>query len=238
MKNTTLGSICGVTLAFGLSSAAWSADLQVSPVSLEIPASGATGVLTLHNASDRPLNAQARVYRWTQVDGKDELEETDAVVASPPVAEIGPGQNYSLRIVRADGAPAAEPEYYRLIVDELPEASSPRNGTVNLVLRYSVPVFFSAGGGDPKLSWSVEKANGRVAVTLRNDGDRHVRISGLKLKDKSGGSVSFGSGLVGYALGHSSVQWLSPPARGFTGGPAEISAMSDIGAVHATAGSR
>jgi fimbrial chaperone protein len=223
-------------LALPTVSAARAASLQVAPVSLEIAAPGATGVITLHNASDRPLAAQARVFRWRQIDGRDELEETEAVVASPPFIELESNQSYSIRIVRTDPSPVSEPENYRLLVDELPNSATQRSGRVNLVLRYSLPVFFTQeNGGDPKLSWSVRKQNGRLLVTLRNDGDRHVRVSALRLKDRSGATVSFGSGLVGYALGRSTVQWTSPPAKAAGSSFAEISAQSDLGEIHASA---
>lgn len=221
--------------ALPFTSVARSASLQVSPVSLEITPPAATAVVTLQNTSDKLLVAQARVFRWRQIDGKDTLEPTDAVVASPPEIELGGNQIYSVRIVRTEQSAVSEPEYYRLLVDELPTSATPRSGTVNVVLRYSIPVFFTGPtGGEPSLSWSVHKSNGRLALILRNEGDRHIRISALKLKDKSGRSVSFGGGLVGYALARSTVEWVSPPVRAFGGGDAEVSAQSDIGAINAS----
>jgi fimbrial chaperone protein len=222
--------------AFAFADPCVAASLQVTPVTLEIGAPGSTAVLNLRNSADRPLNAQARIFRWRQIDGKDELTPTDSVVVSPPVAEIGGNESYAIRVVRTDPTPVSEPESYRLLIDELPDAGAQRSGTINLVLRYSIPVFFTAPEGeDPKLFWSVRRTNGRLAVALRNDGDRHIRISALKLRDKSGGAVFFGPGLVGYALGRSSVEWTSPPAKRFGAGGAEVSAQSDLGEIHASA---
>jgi fimbrial chaperone protein len=206
--------------------------LQVSPVTVEIPPPGATAVINLKNADNKPLNAQIRVVRWRQVDGQDEYEPTDAVEASPPMAELAGNQAYTVRIVRADQSPVTEEESYRLFVDELPSADAAGARAINLQVRHSIPVFFYASGAEaPRLTWRFQKSNGRVIVTLRNDGGRHVRISALKLKDRSGATVSFGAGLVGYALPHSEVQWTSPPAKGLAGDAVAVSAMSDQGPI-------
>jgi fimbrial chaperone protein len=211
---------------------ACAASLQVSPVTLEIPPSGSTATVNLKNDGERPLSAQVRVVRWRQVEGQDDYEPTDAVVASPPLAEIAGNQTYTVRIVRADASAVAEEESYRLIVDELPTAASAGTRSVTLQLRYSIPVFFQApDAGAPKLVWSFKKNNGRIVVTLRNDGGRHVRVSALKLKDRSGATVSFGAGLMGYALPHSEVQWTSPPAKGLVGDTVAVNAMSDQGPI-------
>jgi fimbrial chaperone protein len=215
---------------------ACAASLQVSPVTLEIPPSGATATVNLKNDGDRPLSAQLRVVRWRQVDGQDDYEPTDAVVASPPLAEIAGNQTYTVRIVRADSTPVAEEESYRLIVDELPTAANAGSRSVTLQLRYSIPVFFQApDAGAPKLAWTFRKSNGRIVLTLRNDGGRHVRISALKLKDRTGATVSFGAGLVGYALPHSQVEWTSSSAKGLAGDTVAVNAMSDQGPIDAEA---
>jgi fimbrial chaperone protein len=211
------------------------ASLQVSPVTIDVPPSAASAVLTLRNSGNRPLSAQIRVFKWTQVDGEDVLEPTESVVASPPSIDLTGDQTYSVRIVRTDETPLAQSEYYRLIVDELPDSATPRPGSVSMVMRYSIPVFFELAGGEPpKLSWSYKKSNGRVALTLNNDGDQHIRISNLNLKSSAGATVGFGAGLVGYALAHSQVVW-TRNSKGFSGGPSKVTAQSDMGPINGEA---
>lgn len=209
------------------------ASLQVAPLMLEVAAPGAASNLTLRNEGPRPINAQVRVFRWTQVDGEDVLEPTNAVVASPPTASLGSRADYTVRIVRTARQPAAQEEAYRLIVDELPDATREQTGRVAMVLRHSVPVFFTPDQGDPpKLQWSVRVDGGQVEVTATNEGGRRVRIS--KLKVTAGKTaVSFGEGLVGYALAGSSATW-SRPSRGLSG-TVTITAQGDTGPINATA---
>lgn len=230
-----LRALPGLSLAFA-AAPALAAALQVSPVTVEVPPPGATAVVNLQNAGDRPLSAQLRIFRWRQVDGRDDYEPTDAVVASPPLVDLAGAQTYTVRIVRADQTPVSEEEAYRLIVDELPQSGGQTGNVVNLALRYSIPVFFSPPeAGAPKLTWTFRKSGGQVAVTLRNDGERRVRISALRLRDRAGATASFGAGLIGYALPHSEATWLAPAARGFGGGAVRVSAQSDQGLIDAEA---
>jgi fimbrial chaperone protein len=127
-------------------------------------------------------------------------------------------------------------ESYRLMVDQLPDLSLQRNGAVNLMVRYSIPVFFGvADKKSPTMAWSVATSGDKITLTARNSGERRLRISALTLRDASGKSLSFGNGLAGYALGQSSVSW-TIPRRGFNpGGAASVVAQSDGGPIQASA---
>jgi fimbrial chaperone protein len=222
--------------ALAAAASARAASLQVAPVVLDIKAPGATSTITLRNEGARPLVAQARIFRWQQVDGEDDLQPTDQVVASPPALELPSRVDYSVRVVRTSRQPVLEEEAYRLIIDELPDASREKPGTVALVVRHSIPVFFvPQDASAPKLQWSLKSQGGRFTVTVKNDGGRRVRIARLRVADGRGGTVSFGDGLVGYALAGSTMSWIRPAPRGFGGGSASITAQGDIGPINAKA---
>jgi fimbrial chaperone protein len=213
------------------------ASLQVAPVTLEIPAPGASATLKLRNEGTTVLNAQVRVFRWTQVNGEEKLEPTDAVVSSPPIISLAPKSGYIVRVVRLSKQPVAQGESYRVLVDELPDPSRQRHGTVAIVLRYSIPVFFySAQAAAPKLTWSTAQRGGQVFVTATNDGDRHVRLADLKLDAGQGRNISLGNGLAGYVLGHSTVHWAvtNSKHRLGAGNAIAISAQSDSGPISAS----
>ena len=223
---------------FGAPATTRAASLHVEPVLLDVTAPGAASTVTLRNVAPTPINAQIRVFRWSQVDGQEKLEPTDDVVASPPAVTLAPNGNYIARIVRVAKRPLSGEENYRLFVDQLPDLAQSKNGTVNLIVRYSIPVFFGAPDKtSPALAWSLASAGGRVTVTARNSGDRRIRISALSLRDAQGRTVSFGDGLVGYALGRSTIRWTAPVgADGFAvSGSVSISAQGDIGPIHAVA---
>lgn len=235
MRIRTLAALSLATLA------AWPSlvladGLQVSPVTVEIAAPGATATLRLRNDGAFPIEAQIRAFRWRQLDGQETLTPTTDVVASPPSTSLQPRTDYTIRIVRVARQPVAAAESYRLLVDELPNAAGRRNGTVALVMRYSIPVFFYArDAAEPVVGWSLERVQGRIVLAGVNDGDRHVRISALTLQDQRGTRVSLGDGLVGYVLGRSAMRWPIPATatRSLTSGPLVLRAQGNRGPIHA-----
>jgi fimbrial chaperone protein len=214
----------------------WAASLQVAPVSIEVTAPGAGATIKLHNEGTTKINTQIRVFRWVQIDGQEKLQPTDDVVASPPMARLGPGADYTVRIVRLSKQPMSGEESYRLLIDELPDQKALSNRVINLVLRYSIPVFFLPPNAQPaKLTWSLEQHKGRVQLSAVNEGDRHVRLAALNVRDRNGTSVSFGPGLTGYVLGRSRMQWVAPATSRplAADNSVEISAVGDTGPIHA-----
>jgi fimbrial chaperone protein len=209
------------------------ASLQVAPVLVEVPAPGATATLKLRNEGIKPLDAQVRIFQWTQVDGADVLTPTNDVAASPPLASLRPKTDYTVRIVRTKKEPPPKEEAYRLLIDELPEPATGQPASVNIALRYSIPVFFTVPGAPPKLSWALQQRANKPVVVASNAGDRRIRLAKLKITDGKGGVANFGEGLAGYVLGHSSMSFPVPPnAKGFgAGGLASISALSDLGPI-------
>jgi fimbrial chaperone protein len=178
---------------------------------------------------------QIRVFRWRQAGGRDVLEPTTDVVASPPATTLPPGADYLVRVVRTAERPPAQEESYRLLVDELPDRSQRRAGTVAFVLRYSIPLFFGPATGASALSWRVARTPAGYAVEARNAGTRRVRIADLGLRDPRGRSVA-ARGLLGYVLAGSTMRWRLAGRRDGPAGPhVAITAQDAGGTIRATA---
>lgn len=158
----------------------------------------------------KPIATQIRVFRWIQEAGRERLEPTEDVVVSPPAVELRPAQDYVVRVVRVVKNPVAGEESYRILIDELPEVvQSPR--TVKFVVRHVIPVFFDElGSSSPKPTWRVTQNGRAISLTVANAGDRRIRLALVRIRDAAGRTVSFGSGLVGYALGRSVMTWTLP----------------------------
>ncbi len=121
------------------------------------------------------------------------------------------------------------------MVDELPDALRQRNGAVAVVLRHSIPVFFSPPDADTaKVTWRARVIAGKLVLTATNAGGRRLRLAAMKVSDGRG-TINFGDGLVGYALAGSTMTWERPLPRGFNPANLRISAQSDLGPLHATA---
>lgn len=197
------------------------ASLQVAPVLLDVAAPGQATTLTLRNEGAVPFSAQVRVFKWTQANGQDQFVPADDVVASPPQATLTPRATYTVRLVRSGPPPATEAAY-RVIVDELPDPNRKANGTVSVVIRYSVPLFFaSQQSTKAQVSWRFEGG----ALVGQNSGGRRLRISNLSV----GGRV-ITKGLAGYVLAGASFRFALP--RGVAGGP--LQAMTDNGPLKAS----
>ena len=149
-----------------------------------------------------------RVFRWVQQDGQEQLLPTDELLATPPMQELGAGQQQLVRVMRPNHEPPAAQQYYRLIVDEVPDLATRANG-MQFVLRYSIPVFVQPSGG--KLAAQlrahlVKLEDGRNGVEVANTGNSYAQIADLAL-----GSVQrpriVHPGLLGYVLPGQVMRW-------------------------------
>lgn len=227
-------------LAIGLLCCApsFAATLQVGPALIEVLAPGAASTITLRNNGEKPINVQVRVFRWSEENGKERLEPTDDVVASPPAVALAPKVDYVARVVRVTKQPVVGEEAYRLLVDELPDAEQSKGAMIKILVRHSLPVFFAAAERrSSSVAWSVHKRGNQLVVSAQNSGDARLRVSALSVRDSGGRTVSFGNGLVGYVLGRSTISWAAPiNARGFaTSGVATISGKGNDGSIEAKA---
>lgn len=224
-------------LGLGVGQALGSA-LQVTPVRIQVDLPAVVSTITVSNPGDEPLAAQLRVFKWTRVNGKDDLQPTKDVVASPPLARLAPGQPYVVRIIRVSKTPVDGEESYRLFVDEIPNllTKAPSFGP-RFAIRQSIPMFFTDPAASPRLSWAAAVQNGKLVLKARNEGGKRVRISALKVSNGAGASLGFGDGFIGYVFGRSNEQWTAVAApKGFAaGGTISILAQSDNGPIKATA---
>ncbi|MEN4922358.1 fimbria/pilus periplasmic chaperone [Achromobacter spanius] len=210
----------------GWGGAALAAALQISPVLVELaPAQGASGIM-LRNPGATPIYGQVRIYGWEQADGDDVLSPTDDIQASPPIIQVPPGGEQLVRLVRASKETPPQQKGYRLIIDEIPDPSTPAINGVVLRLRYSVPVFVAGAvpSPEPELAWRVERAGGSWVVRVSNTGSRYAQVAALQILNSAGKPVAELEGLLGYALANRKREW-SIPARQNAAGPVRIRAL-------------
>lgn len=220
--------------AVAISSAAHGASLRIAPILIEATEPVRTATVILRNEGDKAITVQARILRWRQTNGADRLEPTTSVVTSPPIGTIAPGAENIVRIVRTDTGKVTGEESYRLIIDQLPDPGDRKPNVVNLLIRHSIPVFFSAADSTkPRLTWTAARSNGRILVSATNTGSTHIRISDFGLKARDGRELVRANGLVGYVLAGSTVQWRFASSRESYSGAANIAAQSGRGPINA-----
>lgn len=210
----TLGGLCLLALLWTTTTVA--TGLQVSPTTVVIAAERQAEGLLLHNQGSRVLQAQVRVFAWSQDDGEDRLSPTGALVPSPPMLTLAPGQEQLVRVVRTGPPPSSEAAY-RLIVDELPDPPSPTQQGLRLLLRYSIPVFLqpplSTGVPQSDLRARLVVEDGQHRLELHNAGAGHAQVADLKYVTSSR-STDLATGLAGYVLPGQRRRWPLPAGLG------------------------
>jgi len=196
------------------------ASLQVAPTSLQLTARQNAEALWVSNSGTAPVSVQARVFSWTQRDGRDQLEPTSELVVSPPMQALAAGQQQLIRVVRADPTAPMTQRAYRVIVDEVPELNPRREG-MQFVLRYSLPVFVQpegSGAREPVLQASViTPADGKPVLEVHNRGDGYAQLADLALGTPERPQI-IQPGLVGYVLSGQTMRWpLDVPASRLAG---------------------
>ncbi len=225
-----------VLFLIAAASCGYAASIRVAPVLVDATEPTRTAVVTLRNEGTSPVTVQARVFRWRQVSGVDQLDATASVVASPPIAAIGAGAENIIRIVRVASEAISGEESYRLIIDQLPDAKDRKQGTINLLIRHSLPVFFSAVATTaPRLNWSITRSAGQFIVMATNIGGSRVRISNLIVKSHEGSQLIKADGLIGYVLAGSTARWRFSSVSNSYSGTADLIAQTEAGPIHAQA---
>ncbi|EIL93822.1 fimbrial biogenesis chaperone [Rhodanobacter spathiphylli] len=219
-----LGRALTATLTLGVTGTVAATGLQVAPISLQLQARQNADGLWLSNTGASVLNAQVRVYHWTQEDGEERLVPSRNLLASPPMLAIGPADRQLVRVIRIGPPPmgaAATEDAYRVIIDELPVTASGKQG-VQFVLRYSVPVFIEPEGKSrtaPHLNWSLQREGDRAVLNVSNAGNGHAQLSQITFVDRHGKKTDVNAGLLGYVLPGAHKRWtLKTPAAVFAAG--------------------
>ena len=205
-------------------------SILIWPVGPVIEADERAAALWLENPGTAPITLQIRIYAWAQVDGKNVYAAQDAVLGTPPIVTIVPGEKQLVRLTRLLPTPPRTEAAYRVIVDEIP-AAKPAGGAgaaVSFRMRYSVPLFAYGEGlaspeartaartpdvsarSAPALDWRIdETADGRF-LEIRNRGAVHARLTdvaftapGSTRADDRGPA----KGLYGYILAGETMRW-------------------------------
>lgn len=191
------------------------ANLQISPVTINLRAEQNAAGITLQNLGDKPLYGQVRVFSWDQANGEEVLLPTQELVASPPIVEVASNGRQTIRLVRRGAGPLAQERTFRVLIDEVArEADSESNG-VDIRLRYSVPVFVAPSGlpGKEVLAWQVFRKDGAWMLRINNSGNLHAQIGATSFVNPAGKDYGISKGLFGYVLAGRMREWRLPVAN-------------------------
>ncbi len=182
--------------------AARSGEWRVSPVRLELGRNAKSGVVTVFNESDEPLQVQIRAFEWTQdAEGRDRYTKTEDLLFFPRMMIFAEKEE---RILRAGiRVPAAKKEKaYRLYLEEIPGPRKDEGVNVAIAIRIGVPVFVKPLKEDPKGEIGMMgMANGVLTIPVRNAGNVHFVIRSTTVTGKNAeGEKVFSRDIGGWYL--------------------------------------
>jgi fimbrial chaperone protein len=193
------------------------ASLDVNPVRIDLAGPGRPSELRLTNTGNEAVSVQIDVRRWSQdLNGSDELVDTDALLAVPPLFTVGPGERQIVRIAYLGNAAHELEQSFRLIATEIAgltgEASS---SALSMRLRLSLPVFVAPVlGSTPDIVVSrVRPAPNGTNVVLRNVGNAHAKINQIDLRTPAEWVTvpSDTVNLIRYLLPNAQAEFAIPP---------------------------
>lgn len=182
------------------------AMLAISPLRVELDGPGAAQTLRLSNTGGSGVIVQTRVFAWSQNGGADQYSPSNAVIASPAVATIPPGQTQIIRLFRT-AAVGNDEKAFRVSIDQIPDAKLPETSAAATRLRFLVPMFVDRARATPsKLVWQ----QGPAGLILANQGGRTARIAWIKPLDAAGQPIPLEGNSLRYVQGGNSTVWAMP----------------------------
>lgn len=191
----------------------YAGSLQVAPIMLQFKGQDHAKELWLSNNGDTAIKAQVRVQAWKQANGEDKLSTTQDLIASPLILSIQPGDKQLVRIIRPTLQPVSSEQAFRLIIDELPVSYVQQNNGLNILLKYSIPVFVEA---KPRVA---EKQRGftnldgvsyrlnQGQLTISNTSANFIRLNQPIYTNANGQRYTLSQGLLGYVLAGQTMRW-------------------------------
>ena len=136
-------------------------SLEISPVQLEISSGETITSMELKNQSEDTAVFQISIMKWKSIYGKEILEETSDVIATPPIIELSPNETKIIRIGLANPEKLEKWPTYRVILKEIPTSSSEKLFIgLKTLLNIRIPLLIdSIEPMTPKGNWVVSRVS-------------------------------------------------------------------------------
>jgi fimbrial chaperone protein len=221
-----LGGAAAAAPLFFFAHCAVAASFDVSPVRIDLSATTRAAELRLTNTASEAISVQVDVRKWSQdFDGTEQLVDTNAVLAVPPLVTIPPGEPQIVRIGRLAEVSLDVEQSYRVLVTELaPTETATDQPTLRMRLQLSIPVFIAPISGTAQPEIGIEEladlGEGRHLV-LHNLGTAHAKLAEIDVRT-GGDWIPLSTDIL------NRVRYLLPDARAQLDVPQELGAFSAV----------
>jgi fimbrial chaperone protein len=187
MTITSLSRIChalALALLGGLAASAQAASIAISPLRLDIKPGQQMTALTVSNTGQTPVLVQGQIKAWLESDQPEASVSSGGMMLTPPLFKLAPGGKQLVRIGwKQQTATPAQELAFRVFLQEVPNAADTATG-LRVALRLSVPLFVQPASAEVRaLDWQWQTTSAGSTLQLHNNGNRHERISRLKVTD-------------------------------------------------------
>ncbi|WP_413734592.1 molecular chaperone [Sodalis sp. RH21] len=178
--------------------------LSIVPIRQNLSSEHRSASFSLTNNSDVATAIQIRGYSWVQQGNSDNFIATGKLSVSPPFATIPPGKTQTVRLLLREPAAQGE-EAYRIIFDQIPDRDAK---TVQLALRFSVPVFSLSGQpARADIQWRIERRGDGLTLVALNRGLNHSMLAKLSATTASGVQLKLNGPAMPYLLAGNTRTW-------------------------------
>jgi fimbrial chaperone protein len=168
------------------SSWAAAASFGVSPIGLTIAPNESSGSVVVTNTGTDTVVIQARAFAWSQA-GSDVRSETRDLILNPPIFKLAAGESQLVRIASRLPAPDEKESAFRLTFREVPALAAAPTSGLRIAVAMDVPLYIAPRKpAAPRMAWRFEETGGKPRLLAENSGNRHLRLSDVKVMD--GGS--------------------------------------------------
>jgi fimbrial chaperone protein len=202
-------------------------SLSVAPTRVELTPSTRSGSVMLDNTGTGATTVQVETFAWTGGNSIEALAPTRGLLAGPAVFNLPAGERQVIRVASRSEAASDVETAYRLLITEVPTQAPDTAAGIRFALRLSLPVFITPPGAVANPSWVLRPGPGGRTLEVRNQGNAHLHVRGLKVRDKASGRVLAHVDTPTYVLARALHSWSNLVPAG--AGPVVVEAETNMG---------
>lgn len=158
------------------------ANLEISPVLIDLSAGVPSATLTVKNGGVTPMRYQVSAFRWTEDrGGVPSLQPSDEFSIFPPLFQIPGGASRKVR-VGATVQPEERERAWRIVVEEIPDAVRAEGPRVAIRMRFAIPAFLAPRQPEPKGEAALQFDGKRLELLIRNRGNVRLKHAGARVE--------------------------------------------------------
>lgn len=156
-------------------------SLELAPTMITLERDRPIATLRLANDGATEKTYELTGFSWRQPNGNDQLSKAPALIITPPVTSLAPGEETLVRIGLASGSTYGDgEESYRIRVRDITTASQNAANALRIRMEFLLPVIVPANVPQAKLRLTgAHERDGALCIRLRNEGNAYQKIVGI-----------------------------------------------------------